>query len=55
MEVIILLILITLIMNEHFNLRNAQFQTNESVFVHVINNVRCQTGTALEISYTSTH
>lgn len=43
-------------MNEHFNLRNAkQFQTKGSVAVRIINNVKCQTGTALEISYTSTH
>lgn len=47
MEVIVLLKLTTLIINEHFNLRNAQFKTNESVVVHVINNVRCQTGSAL--------
>lgn len=37
-------------MNEHFHLRNAQFQTNESIVVHIINNIRCQTSTALEIS-----
>lgn len=30
-------------------------QTNESVVVHIINNIGFQTGTVLEISYKSKH
>lgn len=44
MKVIILSKQITLLMNEHFNLRNVQWKMNESVVVDIMNKARRRTG-----------